>query len=127
MAGIDSFSRCPRRPIECPNELAQVKVKASVAPVRVNDFQVLLGRDLGVLHVVARWHETNDLQRRKMLTRIGRLLDREGSVAFDDEAVEILRQEGCDRIGKGPNNAGFDLINLVEQGKRSILKDGIGI
>ena len=62
-----------------------------------------------------------------MLPQICRLLDRQCGVAFNDQTVEILLEQRLHRFGQIPHNLRLQILDLVEDGERPILKDRVGV
>ena len=62
-----------------------------------------------------------------MLPQICGLVYGQGSVAFDEQAVEVFLEQGLDCFGQVPDNLGLQILDLVENGERLILKDRVGV
>lgn len=62
-----------------------------------------------------------------MLTGVGRLFERNGRLAFHHKSIKILRQQDGNGLGQSSDNAGFDVLDLVENTKGAVLKDRISV
>jgi hypothetical protein len=62
-----------------------------------------------------------------MLPQICRLFDGQSGVAFNDQAVEVLLEQRLDRFGQVPHNLGVQILDLIENGERLVLKDRVGV
>ena len=57
-----------------------------------------------------------------MLPKICRLLQGKRDIAFDKQAVEIFLKQGLNGFGQVPGNLSFQPPEVVENGKRPVLK-----
>jgi hypothetical protein len=127
VAGIDSFGRLRGRTFEGTDKASNLAIEPSLASGGKDNLQLLLRSQRHRFLFVARWHEANDLQGRKMLARIRGLLDRERGLPFHDKSVKILPQQNSDRLGKRSHDTGFNPVHPVEEAKGPVLKDRIGV
>lgn len=72
-------------------------------------------------------HQAKNLKRRKVLPGIGRLVERDRRLTFDDKSIKILVDEDRDRLGKCPSNARFGPVHHVENAQRLVLEDRVRV
>ena len=62
-----------------------------------------------------------------MLAGIGRLFEGNGSLAFHHKSIKVFRQQNGNGLGQSADDAGFDVVDFVENAKGAVLKDRISI
>ena len=62
-----------------------------------------------------------------MLTSVSRLFERERRLAFDHESIKVFRQQNGNGLGQSADDAGFNVVNLIENAKSAVLKDRISV
>jgi hypothetical protein len=62
-----------------------------------------------------------------MLAGIGRLFERDGSLAFHHKSIKVFCQQGGNSLGQSPHDAGFGLVDFVEDAKGAVLKDRVSV
>jgi hypothetical protein len=62
-----------------------------------------------------------------MLSHVCRLLKGQGRLALDDQAVEILGEQGRDRLRQIPDDLDLKASVLVENSQGPIFEDRVGI
>ena len=105
----------------------QLPAQAPLAAVRRHSHDFLLVRDADELLVVRFRSQANDVQGRKMLTGVGRLFERHGRLAFHHKSIKIFRQQDGNSLGQPADDAGFDVVDFVENAQGAVLKDRVSI
>ena len=126
VAGIDPFGGYSALS-ERTHKGVQLPPQAPLAAARRHPHDFLLVSHTDELLVVRLGSEANDVQRREMLTGVGRLFERDGGLAFHHKSIKIFRQQNGNSLGESSNDAGFDIVNFVENAKRAVLKDRISV
>jgi hypothetical protein len=101
--------------------------QAPLAAAGGHPHDFLLVRHTDELLVVRFGSEANDVQGRKMLTGIGRLFERDGGFAFHHKPIKVFRQQDGNGLGQSSDDAGFDLVDFVENAQGAVLKDRISV
>ena len=60
-----------------------------------------------------------------MLASVSRLFQRDGRFTFHHKSIKVFRQQGGNGIGQSSDDAGFNVVNFVENAKSAVLKDRI--
>jgi len=63
----------------------------------------------------------------KCLAQIRGLLDRERGIALYNKAVKVLFEQCLHRLGQVPHRLRFQVVDLVENGQRPVLKDRVAL
>jgi len=91
----------------------QLSPQARLAHARHHSLNFLLFSPVSKLLFVGFWSQADDVQRREMLTSVGRLLQRNRRFAFHDKSIKIFSQQDRNGLRQGSNNTDFDVFNLI--------------
>ena len=112
---------------ERTHKRVQLPAQAPLAAARRHSHDFLLMCHANELIVVRSRSEANDVQRRKMLTRVGRLFERNGRLAFHHKSIKILGQQHGNSLRQPADDSGLDVVNFVENAQGAVLKDRISV
>ena len=102
--------------IERTHETGKRSSQPSIAvPHRKQRDLLLVGR-FSCASFMALSQQTSDLQRRKMLSHVGGLLDRYRRLALNDERIEIFSQKSLNGLRERPNNSHLQFFQGIENG-----------
>ena len=62
-----------------------------------------------------------------MLASVSRLFERDGRLALHHKSIKVFRQQDGNGLGQSSDDAGFDVVNLVENAEGAVLKDRISV